>query len=81
MGITEEVIVGNHGRDITIGVIIDEHHRRGSSENVIMEGSSEVIMELSGEKIMDIGCWISLAAEGLRKGVKDPWAEGGDFHP
>jgi len=40
-----------------------------------MEGSSEVIMEQSGERIMDIRCWISSTAEGLRKGVKDPWAE------
>ena len=76
MGITEEVIVGNHGRDITKGVIVEEHHRRGSSENVIMEGSSEkVIRERSGEKIMNIRCWISSAAEGLQKDVKGPWAE------
>jgi len=76
---------------ITEEVIVEEHHRRGSSENVIMkgslkvimegslevimEGSSEVIRERSWEKIVNTRCWISSASVGLQKDVKGPSAE------
>jgi len=82
---------GSSEMGITRGVIVEDHHRRGSSKNVIMEGSSKVIMEgsskvimegssevireRSGEKIVNIRCWISSAAVGLQKDVKGPSAE------